>query len=40
MTPDATLVQQALQEQGLETPRIDNGLDSEEKYQHIKRTLS
>jgi GTP cyclohydrolase I len=40
LSEDAILVRNTLIQQGLETPMIDTGLNSEEKYQRIKELMS
>ena len=40
LSPEATLVRDTLIEQGLETPMIDNGLSSEQKYERIKGLMT
>jgi GTP cyclohydrolase I len=40
LSPEATLVREALIREGLETPMIDNGLTSVEKYQRIRTLMS
>jgi GTP cyclohydrolase I len=39
-SPEAVKVRQALVENGLETPLIDNGLSNAEKYERIKRAMT
>ena len=40
LSEDAILVRNTLIQQGLETPMIDTGLNTEEKYQRIKQLMS
>jgi len=40
LSPEAMLVREALISNNLETPMIENGLDSEQKYQHISKLMS
>lgn len=40
LSPEAQLVRDTLIEKGLETPLVDNGLSSEEKYQRIKGLMT
>ena len=40
LSEDAILVRNTLIQQGLETPMIDTGLDTEQKYQRIKQLMS
>jgi len=40
LSPEAELVRQALIDNGLETPMIDNGLSSEQKYLHIRALMT
>jgi len=40
LSPEAELVRQALIDKGLETPMIDNGLTSEEKYHRIRDLMT
>ena len=40
LSPEATLVRDTLIEQGLETPMVDNGLNSEQKYERIKGLMA
>lgn len=40
ISPEALLVKQALEQAGLETPMVENGLSSEEKKQRIKSAMT
>ena len=40
LSPEARLVRDTLMEKGLETPMIDNGLSSDQKYQRIKGLMA
>jgi len=40
LSPEATLVRNALIERGLETPMIDTGLSADQKYQHISYLMT
>ncbi|MEZ5536453.1 MAG: GTP cyclohydrolase I FolE [Thiolinea sp.] len=40
LSPEAELVRSALLEKGLETPMLDNGLSSQQKYDRIKDLMS
>lgn len=40
LSPEAQLVRDTLMEKGLETPMIDNGLSSDQKYQRIKGLMA
>lgn len=40
LSPEAALVRDTLIEQGLETPMIENGLNSEQKYERIKGLMT
>ena len=40
LSPEASLVRDTLLEQGLETPMIENGLSSEQKYERIKGLMT
>lgn len=40
LSPDARLVRDALIEQGLETPMLENGLSAEQKYERIKSSMT
>jgi GTP cyclohydrolase I len=40
LSPEAALVRQALIDNGLETPMIENGLTSEQKYQRIRALMT
>jgi len=40
LSPEASLVRSTLLEQGLETPMIENGLNSEQKYERIKGLMT
>lgn len=40
LSPEARLVRDALIDQGLETPMLDNGLSPEQKYERIKSSMT
>ena len=40
LTPEARLVRDTLMEQGLETPMVDNGLSSDQKYERIRSLMT